>query len=121
MEEYQPSTYGDRIADVYDELYRDMDPSGGGRVLELAIGTGRVAIPLSETGIPVTGIDASKAMVDRLTAKTDTIPVSIGDFADVDAPGTFSLIYIVFNTFFGLLTQEDQIRFGGLGKKAYRL
>jgi SAM-dependent methyltransferase len=120
MEEYEPSTYGDRIADVYDDLYGDMDPSdavrllhdlaGGGCVLELAVGTGRVAIPLSETGLSVTGIDASKAMVERLTAKTDTIPVSIGDFADVDVPGTFSLIYIVFNTFFGLLTQEDQIR-----------
>jgi SAM-dependent methyltransferase len=120
MEEYGASTYGDRIADVYDDLYGDMDPSAavgtlreladGGPVLELAIGTGRVGIPLSEAGLSVVGIDASKAMVERLEAKNDAIPVTIGDFADVDVAGTFSLIYIVFNTFFGLLTQEDQIR-----------
>jgi SAM-dependent methyltransferase len=118
--EYGPSTYGDRIADIYDDLYGDMDPSAavavlrrlaeGGRVLELAIGTGRVAIPLAETGLSVSGIDASQAMVDRLTAKTDQVPVTIGDFADVDVPGSFSLIFVAFNTFFGLLTQEDQIR-----------
>jgi SAM-dependent methyltransferase len=120
MEEYGASTYGDRIAEVYDDLYGDMDPSaavqtlhelaGSGRVLELAVGTGRVAIPLSETGLSVEGIDASQAMVERLRAKTDTIPVTIGNFADVDVPGSYSLIYIVFNTFFGLLTQEDQVR-----------
>lgn len=120
MDEYGPSTYGDRIADIYDDLYEDMDPTaavsllgelaGSGPVLELAIGTGRVAVPLAETGISVVGIDASEAMVERLHAKTDLIPVAIGDFADVDTNGTFSLIYIVFNTFFGLLTQDDQVR-----------
>ncbi len=120
MEKYEPSTYGDRIADIYDDLYGDMDPSaavtllnelaGQGRVLELAIGTGRVAVPLAQKGIDVSGIDASEAMVERLRAKSETIPVTLGDFADVDAEGSFSLVYIVFNTFFGLLTQEDQIR-----------
>ena len=120
MEEYGPSTYGDRIADIYDDLYGDMDPTtavsllrdlaGSGRALELAIGTGRVAVPLAEAGVDVTGIDASQAMVERLKAKTDLIPVMIGDFSDVDVDGAFSLIYVVFNTFFGLLTQDDQIR-----------
>jgi SAM-dependent methyltransferase len=120
MEEYTPATYGDRIADIYDDLYGDMDPSaavtllnnlaGQGRVLELAIGTGRVAVPLSEKGTDVSGIDASEAMVERLREKSETIPVTLGDFADVDVEGSFSLVYIVFNTFFGLLTQEDQTR-----------
>jgi SAM-dependent methyltransferase len=88
------------------------DLAGRGRVLELGIGTGRVALPLAGKGIEVHGIDASEAMVERLRAKPsgDGIPVSIGDFADVGVEGRFSLVYVVFNTFFALLTQEDQVR-----------
>ena len=122
---YGPSTYGDRIADVYDEMVADGpyadDPStavdflasiaGGGPVLELGIGTGRVALPLAETGVPVHGIDASQAMVERLRSKPggDAIPVTIGDFRAFSIDQRFSVVYVPFNTFFGLLTQEDQV------------
>jgi SAM-dependent methyltransferase len=123
MEGYDPSTYGDRIAEVYDSWYSPrMDPvaavellaglAGDGRVLELGIGTGRVAMPLAQRGVAVSGIDASEAMVAKLRAKPggDRVPVTIGNFADVDVPGTFSLIYVPFTTFFALQSQEEQIR-----------
>jgi SAM-dependent methyltransferase len=122
MEGYGPETYGDRIADVYDGLYSGLDTegavktlaelSGVGPVLELAIGTGRIALPLAERGVQVHGLDASERMVAKLREKPggDAIPVTMGDFADVDVEGQFSLIYIGFNTFFALHTQEDQLR-----------
>jgi SAM-dependent methyltransferase len=121
--DYGPETYGDRIADIYDELYDALFDNEGAveflaelatekRALELGIGTGRVAIPLSARGVEVHGIDASQAMVDKLRAKPGgkDLPVYMGDFAEVDAPGDFDLIYIPFNTLFGLLSQEDQVR-----------
>ena len=85
--------------------------SAGGRVLEFAIGTGRVAIPLRERGIPVTGIELSPAMVAQLRRKADeaAIPVVLGDMAQVAAPGTYSLVYLVFNTISNLLTQAEQV------------
>ncbi len=122
MEAYGPETYGDRIADVYDGLYENLDTegavatlaglAGGGPVLELAIGTGRLALPLAERGLDVHGIDASAAMVAKLRGKPggDRIPVTMGDFADVAVDGPYSLIFVAFNTFFGLLTQNDQLR-----------
>lgn len=121
MDDYEPTTYGERIAGIYDELYSAYDPeaidllaglAGGGRALELAIGTGRIAIPLRQKGVHVSGIDASEAMVARLRAKPEgaEIPVIMGDFADVAADGEFDLIYIVFNTLYALLTQEEQVR-----------
>ncbi len=125
MEDYGPATYGERIAEVYDELYGTQFEAetaaaveflaglaGPGPALELGIGTGRVALPLAARGIDVHGIDASPAMVARLRAKPggNRIPVILGDFADVGADGPFRLIFVVFNTFFGLLTQEDQVR-----------
>ena len=122
IEEYTASTYGDRIARVYDEFYGSADLSeqvgllaalaGGGRALELGIGTGAYALPLAARDVEVHGIDISTAMVARLRAKEGgpALPVTIGDFADVEVDGTFSLIYVVFNTFFGLTTQEDQVR-----------
>ena len=122
MKEYDASTYGDRVADVYDELYAALDPSdavealarlaGSGAALELAIGTGRIALPLAARGVEVHGIDASEAMVAKLRDKPGgaAIPVTMGDFADVAVDGRYSLVYVVFNTFFGLLTQEDQVR-----------
>src|SRR5262249_52442218 len=84
----------------------------GGRALELGIGTGRIALPLAARGLEVHGIDASPAMVARLRDKPGgaEIPVAMGDFADVSVEGTFSLVYVVFNTFFGLLSQEEQVR-----------
>ena len=83
----------------------------GGRALELAIGTGRVAVPLAERGVPVTGIELSPHMVEQLRTKVDedTIPVVLGDMATATAPGEFSLVYLVFNTIANLLTQEEQV------------
>ena len=123
MEDYEAHTYGDRIAGIYDELYGtlfDVDAtvallaelSGDGPVLELAVGTGRIALPLRERGVDVTGIDASEAMVAELRAKPGggDIPVLMGDFADVDVEGHFKLVFVVFNTLFALTTQDDQVR-----------
>lgn len=123
MNEYRPETYGDRIAPVYDEMYGGMFPvepvverlaelARGGPALELGIGTGRIALPLAARGVPVHGIDASEAMVERLREKAggNAIPVTMGDFADAAVEGQFSLIYVVFNTFFALLTQDEQVR-----------
>ncbi len=119
---YDAATYGDRIAEMYDQWYTSLDAEGAvqflagvagpGPVLELGIGTGRVALPLVRRGIEVHGIEASQAMVAKLRAKPDGdgIRVTIGDFADVDVDGTYSLIAIPFNTIFCLLTQEDQLR-----------
>ena len=122
--EYGPSTYGDRIAEIYDglgALPEDAEEAaeflaglaGDGPALELGIGTGRVALPLAARGVEVHGIDASEAMVAKLQGKPGgrDIPVKIGDFAAVDPPGgPYRLIFVVFNTFFALLTQEDQVR-----------
>ncbi len=129
---YEPATYGDRIAAVYDAwvvpaVEQSTEPAvaflaelaGAGPALELGIGTGRIALPLAERGVRVQGIDASEAMVARLREKPggEALPVAIGDFADVPVEGEFSLIYVVFNTFFALLTQEDQVRcFGSVAR-----
>jgi SAM-dependent methyltransferase len=119
---YGPETYGDRWASIYDDLHGALDPAAAverlapmardGRVLELGIGTGRIALPLAAHGIEVHGIDASEEMIARLRAKPggDAIPVTIGDFAGVPVEGRFNLVFVAFNTFFALLTQEDQVR-----------
>lgn len=123
MDDYGPSTYGDHIADVYDAWFHPpSDPgaavdflaelAGSGPALELAIGTGRIALPLASRGVEVRGIDASTAMVDKLREKpggTD-IQVTMGDFTDVAVEGRFRLVFVVFNTLFALLTQDDQRR-----------
>jgi len=85
--------------------------AGNGRALEFAIGTGRVAIPLREGGIPVVGIELSAAMLAQLRTKADeaTIPVVVGDMATTLAPGRYSLVYLVFNTISNLLTQAEQV------------
>src|SRR5215467_12765957 len=102
-----PAFYGDRWAEVYDKYHRHVDPgpaveflaglAGDGRVLELAIGTGRVALPLAARGITVEGIDASAAMAERLRAKPggESIPVAMGDMAQVPVSGRFRLVYLV--------------------------
>jgi SAM-dependent methyltransferase len=122
VRDWDASTYGERIAEIYDEWYPTLDAEGAveflaalagtGPVLELGIGTGRVALPLVRRGIEVHGIDASPAMVDKLRVKPDgdSIAVTIGDFADVAVDGPYSLIFIAFNTLFCLLTQEEQLR-----------
>ena len=125
MKNYEASTYGDRIADLYDSWHEDVawletdesvellaELAGPGPVLELAIGTGRVALPLAGRGLEVHGVDASEAMVARLREKPggDAIPVTIGNFADVPVQGNFRLIFVAFNTFFALVSQEEQLR-----------
>ena|ERR1051325_973445 len=120
-ESYTRSTYGDRIADVYDDWFTSAPAemvtvlkslAAPGPVLELGIGTGRIALPLAAEGIAVHGIDASKAMVAKLRAKTggDRIPVVIGNFTEVPVDGSYSLIFVVFNTFFALTSQEEQVQ-----------
>ena len=123
-EDYTDATYGDRIADIYDVRYLDaftedtadavsfLEPlAGEGPALELGIGTGRVAIPLAEAGVEVHGIDTSAAMVERLRSKPggERIDVTIGSFADFSLQPRFPLVYVVFNTFFSLLTQDEQV------------
>jgi SAM-dependent methyltransferase len=85
--------------------------AGGGRALEFAIGTGRVAVPLAERGVPVTGIELSRPMVDQLRTKVDeaTIPVVLGDMATATASGRYTLVYLVYNTISNLLTQAEQV------------
>lgn len=86
--------------------------AGGGAAVEFAIGTGRVAVPLSEAGVAVSGIELSHAMIRRLRTKINhqTIPVVQGDMAEARIPGEFTLAYLVFNTIANLLTQEEQVR-----------
>jgi SAM-dependent methyltransferase len=123
MENYDASTYGDRIAGIYDDLYEGVmdttatvdllaELAGNGRALELGIGTGRVAVPLAARGVPVEGIDASAAMVERLRRRPggEAIRVTMGDFAEVAVDGLFSLVYVPFTTFFALPSQAEQIR-----------
>jgi SAM-dependent methyltransferase len=95
----------DPVVDVLAEL------AGDGRALELGIGTGRIALPLAARGVPVHGIDMSRAMVARLGAKPggDAIGVTIGDFATTTVDGTFAVAYIVFNTIMNLTTQAAQV------------
>jgi SAM-dependent methyltransferase len=85
--------------------------AAGGRVLEFAIGTGRVAVPLTERGVAVAGIELSQPMIDELRTKVDesTIPVVPGDMAASTAAGSFTLVYLVYNTISNLLTQAEQI------------
>ena len=129
MPEYTESTYGDRSAPIYDQWHPEApaemitalkDLAGAGPVLELGIGTGRVALRLAEQGLEVHGIDASEAMVARLRAKAggDRIPVTLGNLAEVEADGNYTLIFVVFNTLFCLLSQEDQVRcFANVAKR----
>ncbi|MFI8202590.1 class I SAM-dependent DNA methyltransferase [Streptomyces sp. NPDC085937] len=85
--------------------------AGDGRALEFAIGTGRVGVPLRERGVPVTGVELSAPMADVLRRKVDedTLPVVIGDMATTLVPGTFTLVYLVYNTITNLLTQDEQV------------
>ncbi len=85
--------------------------AGDGRALEFAIGTGRVAVPLSRRGVPVTGIELSEPMIAQLRAKADadSIPVIVGDMATSRASGTYALVYLVFNTISNLLGQAEQV------------
>lgn len=85
--------------------------AAGGRVLEFAVGTGRVAVPLAQRGVAVTGIELSRPMVEQLRTKIDdaTLPVVIGDMASARAAGEYALVYLVFNTIGNLLSQAEQV------------
>ena len=117
--------FGEPVAERYDESTADLsvpatvdpvvdflvDLCFDGAALELGIGTGRIALPLSQRGIRVHGIDLSEAMVSRLRAKSgaDQIGVTVGDFATTTVPERFSVAYLVFNTIMNLTTQDEQI------------
>jgi SAM-dependent methyltransferase len=117
--------FGERVASSYDERSAAMfDPAvvtpvvdllaglaGQGRVLEFGIGTGRIALPLAERGLPVAGIDSSEAMVARLRDKPGggELEVAIGDFASTRVGGEFALVYLIFNTISNLVTQDAQV------------
>ena len=117
--------FGEDVAARYDDTSADMfepaavDPvvdflaelAGDGAALELGIGTGRIALPLAARGVPVHGIELSKAMAARLHAKPGSEPVgvTIGDFATTTVEGTFSVAYVVRNTIMNLTTQAAQV------------
>jgi SAM-dependent methyltransferase len=111
------ATYDDGFEDQFDPAVIDAtagvlaDLAGHGRALELAIGTGRIALPLAARGVEVHGIDLSRAMVAQLRAKPggDAITVAVGDIATTRVDGTFSLVYLVFNTIMNLTTQDAQV------------
>ncbi len=120
--QYEPTTFGELFAEVYDdgperedttatvELLADL--AQGGSALELAAGTGRVALPLAARGVRVDGIEVSPQMVAKLRSKPggDRVAVTIGDFADVPVEDSYALVFLVYNTLFNLATQDDQVR-----------
>ena len=129
MKDFKPElSFGPKVAEVYDDVQHysktpsrnDRDAAvallesvaRGGPALELAIGTGWIALPLAARGIRVDGIELSAAMVQRLRAKLggEDISVTIGDMADVGVSGSYWLIFVVANSLFNLLTQDDQVR-----------
>ncbi len=126
MQGYEPQAYGEAMAEVYDDWYADISDAdatvaavvelvraaGGGSVLELGVGTGRLALPLAAAGLDVTGIDISAAMLDRLRAKPGSEGVTLvhGDMADGLPDGPFAVVLVAFNTFFSLTSADAQQR-----------
>ena len=121
----RPNYFGERVARGYDDDSTDMfDPAvisrtvdflaglaGDGAALEFAVGTGRIALPLSERGVPVRGIDLSPDMLAQLAAKTgsEKIGVTEGDFTSTRVEGEFQLVYLVYNTIGNVTTQDAQV------------
>jgi len=128
VEGYDASTYGDRYVDVYDDWYGDVTDAGacadrvaalvaeagGGPVLELGVGSGRLALPMAARGLEVHGLDASAAMLERLRAKPggEAVRTTLGDMATVplDDPPAFAVVLVAFNTLFNLATEDEQRR-----------
>lgn len=118
-------TWDTEVAEVYDATSAAMfDPlvleptvevlaelAAGGRALEFAVGTGRVALPLSARGVPTSGIELSPHMLEKLQAKpgADAVAVTLGDMATTRVPGEFRLVYLVFNTIMNVTTQDEQV------------
>jgi SAM-dependent methyltransferase len=118
-------TWGRELAEVYDQVYAAqfeapaLDPivdllsdlAGGNRALELAVGTGRVALALSARGVSVHGIELAPHMVEQMRTKpgAEAVPVTIGDMTSARAPGRFGLVYLVANTIMNVTTQEEQV------------
>lgn len=121
--EHDPTVYGAHIAGDYDEVTGALVPdtaaavdtlvelARGGPVLELGIGTGRLAIPLVDRGLAVRGVEASDAMIERLRANAGDvdIPVTVGDFTEVSLDETFALAVLAYNTIYAVPTQDDQV------------
>lgn len=113
--------YGENCSEFYDQIYGSVEPgiiatlqqlANGGRVLELGIGTGRVALPLAARGVDIFGIEASASMLAKLAEKSggSCLKVCQGNFADVTIDGAFSLVFILVSTFFLLRSPEEQQR-----------
>lgn len=117
FDEQVAARYDEGSADMFEEAVLEptvdflAELAGDGAALELGIGTGRVALPLSQRGIRVHGIELSPAMVEQLRAKpgADDIAVAIGDFADTRVGEDFSVAYLVFNTITNLTSQDEQV------------
>jgi SAM-dependent methyltransferase len=119
MERFDDSSYGDAFADVYDDWYGAISDvaatvatlaalADGRPVLELGVGTGRLAVPLAELGVDVTGIDSSAAMLDVLAAKYGAVRALRGDMVDDLPAGPFGLAFVAYNTLFNLTTADRQ-------------
>jgi SAM-dependent methyltransferase len=121
VKDYLPHSYGEAFADVYDDWYERLgdlqatvatlrELAAGGPVLELGVGTGRIAIPLAAAGVEVVGLDASEAMLARLRAKPGGTAVRavLGTMPDELPDGPFPLVFIAYNTFFNLLSADSQ-------------
>ena len=128
MEGYDDTTYGERFAEVYDDWYGSITDTlacvdaivalsggrnGGGNILELGVGTGRLAIPLTELGMRVTGVDSSAAMLERLRTKPggERVTAVLGDMTDPPVPAkAFAVAFVAYNTLFNLVGPGQQQR-----------
>jgi SAM-dependent methyltransferase len=123
MHDFDPrlNSFGADVAARYDAQPRGDEEvaaqflaelAADGPALEFAIGTGRIALPLSQLGVPVDGIDLSAAMVEQLRLRPggDQLRVELGDMSQLDMGGRYALVYLVYNTIFNLLTEDDQVR-----------
>jgi SAM-dependent methyltransferase len=123
MDGFRSELYGDRAAATYDDRYADFPPSdemlallreyaGSGPVVEIGVGTGRVAIPLAKSGVRITGVDVSRAMIDRLAENVGPLPVDglVADAASFALPTRATLIYCVFNTLYQIERQAAFLR-----------
>jgi SAM-dependent methyltransferase len=121
MAEFDPRLYGARWAEMYDEWHTGMmddvgavatlaELADGGPLLELGVGTGRLAVPLAEKGHEVVGVDVSEDMLAELEKKGSTVTAVVGDMTTVALEREFAVVYIAFNSIFVLSTQQDQVR-----------